>query len=144
MPLDLAMLTSTPDLRMVPPVQARIVAGLRYIHTARLYERYCARQLAKHIGSQAAVHCLHVFLAEAVQAWPEPIALGAPCHTRMSYDEMLLVDCTTAAARRDPAAFHALLRDMTGEADRRALWFASVRLMRAMGAPHDVDEASGA
>ena len=91
------------------------------------------RELANHLGGEAAVHPLHVLLAEAVQVWPEPIGLGAPCQLRMSYDEMLLVDCATAAARGERDTFDRLLCDMIGVAGRRALWLACGRLMRALG-----------
>lgn len=133
LPFDLAMLTSTPDIRSVAPVHARIVCALRYTHMARARRCYCARELAVHLGTCDAVYSFHVFLDEAGRAWPEPIALNPACQPRMSYDEMLLVDCATAAAQNDTTAFDDFLRDMVGSAARRSLWMAARRLMHALG-----------
>lgn len=132
MPLDLAALVSTPDLRAVPTVQSRLVRALRYVHVARERQEYCPCALGQLLGNRAAVHPLHVFLSEACQAWPDPIALNRPCQPQMSYDEMLLVDCTSAAARTERAAFDSFLSDMVSPAGRRSLWLAAIRLMRAM------------
>lgn len=133
MPFDLDLLTSTPDIRMVAPVQARIVFGLRYTHLARQRRCYCANELAEHLGSSGAVSRFHVFLDEAGRAWPEPIALNPPCQPRLSYDEMLLIDCAAAAARDERRVFDHFLHDMIGEGARHGLWFAARRLMAAMG-----------
>lgn len=132
MPLDLDLLVSTPELVAVPPYQARLVRALRYVHVARERRAYCACALGQILGSRDAVRPLHVFLSEACQAWPDPIALNRPCQQRMSYDEMLLVDCTTAAAGGDLATFNGLLADMVGPGPRRSLWLVARRLARAM------------
>ena len=133
MPFDLAALISTPDIRNVPPLHARLVCALRYTHMARSRDCYCARRLAEHLGGAAAVHRFHVFLDETGRAFPEPIVLNPACQPRMSYDEMLLIDCASAAAQDDRRMFDSFLRDMVGEGGRRAIWFAAQRLMRAMG-----------
>ena len=133
MAIDLALLTSTPDIRSVPPIHARIVCALRYTYMARARRSYCARELAGHLGSPNAVHDFHVFLDEAGSAWPEPISLNPACQPRMSYDEMLLADCATAAARNEAKVFEHFLNEMLGDAARRSLWTAARRLMKSMG-----------
>ena len=50
----------------------------------------------------------------------------------MSYDEMLLVDCATAAAKNEREAFDDFLRDMLDASARRGLWNAARRLMMRM------------
>lgn len=133
MALDLAMLTSTPDIRGVAPIHARLVCALRYTHMARHRRCYSPRNLAAHLGTYDAVRPFHIFLDEAGQAWPDPIALNPACQQRMSYDEMLLVDCATAAAKDDRATFDAFLHEMIGAGGRRAIWHAARRMMKAMG-----------
>lgn len=133
MPFDLAALTSTPDIRNVPELHARIVCALRYTHIARSRKCYCAQRLAEHLGTPGAVHCFHVYLDEFGRALPEPIALNPPCQPRMSYDEMLMVDCATAAAKDDRKTFNHFLSDMIGEGGRRSVWLAARRLTLAMG-----------
>ena len=128
--LDLAALTSTPDLREVAPLHARIVAALRYTHIARRTQSYRHADLAQRLGSRCAVHSFHVFLDEAGRAWPDPITLNPPCQPLFSYDEMLLVDLATAAARNDRATFDALVGDMIGTGGRNAIWASARRLMR--------------
>jgi hypothetical protein len=130
--LDLAALTSTPDLRQVSPVHARLVAALRYTHIARRAQSYRHADLAQRLGSHCGVHSFHVFLDEAGRAWPDPITLNPPCQPLFSYDEMLLVDLATAAARGDRGTFDDLVRDMIGIGGRNALWSAGRRLMRCL------------
>lgn len=130
MALDLAALTSTPDLREVSPIHARLVAALRYTHIARRSRSYRHAELAQRLGSHCAVHSFHVFLDEAGRAWPDPITLNPPCQPLFSYDEMLLVDLATAAARADRTTFDALVCDMIGPGGRNAVWASARRLMR--------------
>lgn len=132
MSFDLAILTSTPDIRTVAPIHARIVRALRYTHIARKGRGFCCDDLAEQLGAPLAVHAFLVFLDEAGRAWPEPIMLNPPCQPRMSYDEMLLVDCATAAAKDDRDSFDDFLRDMLDPATRRSLWNAARRLMARM------------
>lgn len=132
MAFDLDLLTSTPDLRSVAPVHARIVRSLRYTHLARRGRGFCCDDLADALGAPLAVHAFLVFLDEAGRAWPEPIVLNPPCQTRMSYDEMLLVDCITAAAKDDRATFDGFLCDMLAPSARAPIWIAARRLMRRM------------
>ena len=132
MAFDLALLTSTPDIRTVSPVHARLVRALRYTHIARRGRSFCCDDLAEQLGAPLAVHAFLVFLAEAGRAWPEPISLNPPCQARMSYDEMLLVDCATAAAKNEREAFDDFLRDMLDASARRGLWNAARRLMMRM------------
>lgn len=129
MSIDLKALLSTPELSAMSPVHARLVRAMRYFHIARRQRDYCCHTLAAQIGSPLAVRPFHVFMDEAGRAWPEPIVLNPPCQTRLSYDEMLLVDLCTAAARNDREAFDDLVGDMIGQGQRRAVWFAGRRLM---------------
>lgn len=130
MGFELAQLTSTPDLRHVQPVHARLVRAMRYLHTSRKARDYSHAGLASHLGSQCAIQSFHVFMDEVGRAWPEAIVLNPPCRTAFSYDEMLLVDLCTAGARNDRDRFDELVRDMIGERQRQAIWSASRRLMR--------------
>ena len=130
MAFDLARLTSTPDLRTVPPVQARLVCAMRYTHLARKVNDYSHRGLARHLGTLCAVQSFHVIMDEAGRAWPEKIVLNPPCQPAFSYDEMLLVDLATAAARGERAQFDDFVHDMIGEGGRNAVWLAARRMMR--------------
>ena len=47
----------------------------------------------------------------------------------LSYDEMLLVDLCTAAARNERGVFDELVEDMIGRAGRNSIWTAARRLM---------------
>ena len=132
LPFDLELLTSTPDIRTVAPVHARLVCALRYTHITRQRRRFCCRELGDQLGSHGAVHPFMIYLDEVGRAWPDPISLNPPCQPRMSYDEMLLVDCATAAAKNDRASFDDFLRDMLPEATRRPIWNAARRLMAAL------------
>lgn len=130
MAYDLSLLTMTPDLRGVPRAHARLVCALRYSHVARCHEDHAHEGLARHLGCRSAIHSFHVFLDECGRAWPEPIALNPPCQPLFSYDEMLLADLATAAARNDRDAFDQFISDMIGESGRNAIWNASRRLMK--------------
>lgn len=130
MAFDLETLTRTPDLRRVSPIQARIVGALRYTHVSRRARNYSHADLARQLGSHCAVHGFHILLDEAGRAWPEPITLNPPCEPQFSYDEMLIVDLATAAARNDRATFDALVCDMIGASGRQAIWSAARRMMR--------------
>lgn len=127
---DLAKLTYTPDLRTVQPVHARLVCGMRYTHVSRRVQDYSHAGLARHLGTVCAIRSFHVFMDEAGRSWPEPIVLNPPCQPAFSYDEMLLVDLCTAAARNDRDGFDDLVRDMIGKGQRGAIWSAARRLMR--------------
>lgn len=130
MAYDLCMLTYTPDLRTVPPVQARLVCAMRYAHVSRKADTYSHANLAQYLGSKCAVRSFHVFMDEAGRAWPDPIGLHPPCQSAFSYDEMLLVDLATAAARNDRTRFDLFVRDMVGSSGRNAIWHSARRMMR--------------
>ncbi|MFV0643342.1 MAG: hypothetical protein ACK5NN_02390 [Sphingomonadaceae bacterium] len=130
MAFEMETFTSTPDIRMVSPVHARIVNALRYTHVARASRSYCHDTLARSLGNAGAAWGFHVFLDEVFRAWPDPIALNPPCQPRFSYDEMLLVDLSTAAARNDRASFDKFCEDMIGKSGRNAIWHAARRYMR--------------
>ena len=132
MGFDLSLLTSTPDLRTAPTIQARLVCAMRYTHSARRARDYTPDGLAQHLGTGGAVHCFHVFMDDAGRAWPEPIILNPPCQPAFSYDEMLLVDLTTAAARNDRNRFDEFVSDMICRSGRDAIWSSARRLMRHM------------
>ena len=130
--MTLQNLLVTPDLNEIAPVHARLVCAMRYVHMARAQRSYCCRAVATQLGSADAVRPFHVFMDEAGHAWPDPIALNRPCQMSLSYDEMLLVDCATAAAKNEREAFDDFLRDMLDASARRGLWNAARRLMMRM------------
>lgn len=130
MPLDLAALTSTPDLRCLPEVQVRFVGAWRYMHLARRNSNYHHHHLLRYLGNLEAIRPFHVLSDEVGRAWPEPFVLNMPCQPRCSYDEMLLLDLTAAAADDDRCAFEQFLSDMVPLSGREAIWNASRRLMR--------------
>ena len=130
--MTLHTLLATPDLDEISPVHARLVCAMRYVHLARSQGKYCCRALAAQIGTSDAVRPFHVFMDEAGRAWPEHIALNRPCQMALSYDEMLLVDLSTAAARNERDVFDELIEDMIGRANRNAIWTAARRLMSTL------------
>lgn len=130
MGFDLSLLTYTPDLRSVPPVHARLVCAMRYAHVARKADNYSNEALAQYLGSTSAVRSFHVFMDESGRAWPDPIGLNPPCQPAFSYDEMLLIDLATAAARNERARFDEFVDDMVGQSGRHAIWHSARRLMR--------------
>lgn len=129
MATDLSVLTSTPDLRCIPEVQARMVRAWRYMCIARRCGNYCPTQLLRHLHSLDAIRPFHVLSDEIDRGWPEPFAFNAPCRYQCSYDEMLLLDLTTAAAKDERKTFDAFIVDMVPAASREAIWVAARRLM---------------
>ena len=127
--MTLQNLLVTPDLNEIAPVHARLVCAMRYVHMARAQRSHCCRALATQLGSPNAVRPFHVFMDEAGRAWPDPIALNRPCQMSLSYDEMLLIDLCTAAARKERGVFDELVEDMIGVGGRNAIWGAGRRLM---------------
>lgn len=127
--MTLHTLLATPNLDDVSPIHARLVCAMRYVHLARCEGKYSCRALAAQIGTSDAVRPFHVFMDETGRAWPEPIALNRPCQMALSYDEMLLVDLCTAAARNERGVFDELVEDMIGRAGRNSIWTAARRLM---------------
>ena len=135
--MTLHALLATPDLNEISPVHARLVCAMRYVHLSRCRRTYCRRALAAQLGSADAVRPFHVLMDEVGRAWPEPIALNPPCQMRLSYDEMLLLDLCTAAARNQRAVFDDLIVDMIGRAGHNAIWAVARRLMgRLVGIVH--------
>ncbi len=130
--MTLHTLLATPELNEISPVHARLVCAMRYVHMARAQRTYCCRALASQIGSADGVRPFHVFMDETGRAWPEQIALNRPCQMSLSYDEMLLVDLCTAAARKERKVFDELVEDMIGKGGRNAIWSAARRLMTHM------------
>ena len=130
MSCDLQALVSTPEIPALSPVHARLVCAMRYVHVSRRQRRYCETTLAGQIGSTQAIRPFHVFMDEAGRSWPDPIVLNPPCQMHLSYDEMLLVDLCTAAARSERDAFDDLVGDMIGYGGRNAIWVSARRLMR--------------
>ncbi len=130
--MTLQNLLATPDLNEIAPVHARLVCAMRYIHMARAQRSYCCRVLSTQLGTPDAVRPFHVFMDETGRAWPDPIALHRTCQMSLSYDEMLLVDLATAAARNERGVFDELVEDMIGVAGRNAIWSAARRLMSHM------------
>ncbi|MEM8918673.1 MAG: hypothetical protein AAGE37_07410 [Pseudomonadota bacterium] len=106
------LLASTPDLRQVPPAQARIVIAMRVAVMAHAKKCDVRQYVARHIGNPAAAkHFSHV-MEMMGDCWPEPIMVHRPCCQATSYDEMLLLDLITAVVQKQPEHFHGLLCDM--------------------------------
>lgn len=134
MPLDLARLTCTPDVRFIPALQARLIGALRYSHVARQIGRYSENGLIHYLGSAAAILPFHAFADTLGGAWPDPVCLHPPCQTLLSYDEMLILDINAAAAIGDRRSFDAFLEEMLSARARDGIWQASRRLMAAVPA----------
>lgn len=130
MALNLAALTSTPDLRCLPEIQVRFVGAWRYMHIARRSSGYQHHHLLRYLGNLEAIRPFHVLSDEIGRAWPEPFVLNPPCQPLCSYDEMLMLDLTTAAAKDNRKAFDHFLCDMVSASGREAIWNAARRLMR--------------
>ncbi len=79
LPFNLAVLTSTPDIRSVSPAHARMVGALRYAHMARASRCYCPAKLAGYLGSRKAIYSFRVFLNEAGQSPVDHKASGVYC-----------------------------------------------------------------
>lgn len=132
MAFDLAALTSTPDIRCLPDLQTRLVGAWRYTHIARRSGCYRHTDLVRYLGNAKAIRPFHVLADEIGRAWPEPFVLNPPCQPLCSYDEMLMLDMTAAAAKDNRRAFDDFLADMVPERPREALWRAARRLMRPL------------
>ncbi len=129
MPFDLAALTSTPDIRCIPEFQACIVRAMRYTRLAR-ESRCCPRtELARQLRNPAAVAPFQALWRQICRAWPDPVVLNPFCQPRLSYDEMLILDMTAAAAMGDRRAFDYFLGDMLAVHDRYEIWRVSRQFM---------------
>lgn len=129
MAFDLALLTSTPDIRALPRHQVMLVSAFRYMHVARVTRRYSREQFAMILGGPKAVAPFHRFASAIGHAWPEPVYLNPPCQPRLSYDEMLILDLAAAAVNGDRKAFDGFVADMLGAPARYVLWQAARRFM---------------
>lgn len=116
-----SMLEGTPKLRSMSTGQISIVIAMRVTILARAQGMGVKCYLAKQMpGEDAARHFLHIIEAMC-ESWPEPVMVHRPCCNKVSYDEVLLLDLVTAAARDDTKTFHNRIRDMIGERDRLTL-----------------------
>lgn len=130
MPLDLALIAQTPDLRTLPAAQARITIATRVAVVFSKLDRDPRPELAQRLGSaDAAVRFLDL-VEEMALAWPEPVYVNAPCCPRLSYDEMMVLDLIIAAVREDRETFDALLRDMLPGQARERLYGAAGRFVQ--------------
>ncbi|AMO72873.1 hypothetical protein [Sphingorhabdus sp. M41] len=114
-------LAATPKISALPPAQMRIVVAMRIAVLAWRKRQdpkpYLVRQLGDEIAARHFVHIIELMS----DCWPEAMAVHRPCCQQTSYDEMLMLDLTTAAIQREPDHFHGLLGEMIGRSDRQKL-----------------------
>lgn len=132
MSLKIDALTSTPDVRMMPMCQQRIVSALRLAVIGRRTQHDVADRLEQRLGCAEAVEALGTLIEEVGDVWPEQFAIFPPCQTRLSYDEMLFVDITTAAAKRDWEGLNAMVGDMLSKSEQANLMNTAYDFMRAL------------
>jgi hypothetical protein len=114
-------LVATPKLSAIPAAHMRIVVAMRIAVLARSKRQdpkpYLVRQLGDEIAARHFAHIVELMS----DCWPEPLAVHRPCCSGVSYDEMLMLDLTTAVVQREPQHFHGLLGEMIGRSDREKL-----------------------
>ncbi|ATW03504.1 hypothetical protein [Sphingorhabdus sp. YGSMI21] len=117
-------LAATPKIAALPAAQMRIVVAMRIAVLAWKKRQDPKPYLVKQLGDEiVARHFAHIIELMS-DCWPEPMAVHRPCCQQTSYDEMLMLDLTTAAVQREPDHFHGLLGEMIGRSDRQKLHFA--------------------
>tara|TARA_R110000824_G_scaffold24090_7_gene85414 strand:- start:3671 stop:4102 length:432 start_codon:yes stop_codon:yes gene_type:complete len=114
-------LATTPKLSAMPAAQIRIIVAMRIAILAWNKRQDPKPYLIKQLGDEiAAGHFAHIIELMS-DCWPEPMAVHRPCCSHVSYDEMLVLDLTTAVVQREPDHFHGLLGEMIGSSDRQKL-----------------------
>jgi|GEM_PF-541537 len=114
-------LAATPKIAALPAAQMRIVVAMRIAVLAWKKRQNPKPYLVRQLGDEiAAGHFAHI-IELMHDCWPEPMAVHRPCCQQTSYDEMLMLDLTTAAMQREPEHFHGLLGEMIGCSDRQKL-----------------------
>lgn len=114
-------LAATPKLSAMPAAQMRIVVAMRLAVLAWTKKQNPKPYLTRQLGDEiAAGHFAHIIELMS-DCWPEPMAVHRPCCSHISYDEMLVLDLTTAVVQDEPEHFHGLLGEMIGRSDRRKL-----------------------
>ncbi|WP_321326963.1 hypothetical protein [uncultured Parasphingorhabdus sp.] len=117
-------LAATPKIAALPAAQMRIIVSMRIALLAWRKHQDPKPYLVKQLGDEiAARHFAHIIELMS-DCWPEPVAVHRPCCQQTSYDEMLMLDLTTAAVQREPEHFHGLLGEMIGRSDRQKLHLA--------------------
>lgn len=114
-------LAATPKLSVLPAAHIRIIVAMRIAILAWSKGQDPKPYLIRQIGDErAAGHFAHII--ELIgDCWPEPVAVHRPCCSHVSYDEMLVLDLTTAAVQGKADHFHGLLGEMIGRSDRQKL-----------------------
>lgn len=124
-----------PLIADLTPGQAAIVRATRHWVAAQRHKRCCPLSAAaSHLGSLEAARSLHVLLASAGAAWPEPIAIAPPCCAALTHDEATLVGMVIAACRHGRPVFDALLCDMLDQDARDRLFDTALILGETMEA----------
>ncbi|WP_417621062.1 hypothetical protein [Parasphingorhabdus sp.] len=114
-------LAVTPNLSAMPAAQMRIIVAMRIAVLARRKRLDPKPYLAKQLGDEkAARHFAHI-IEMMSDCWPEPLMVHRPCCASVSYDEMLVLDLTTATVQNEPEHFHGLMGEMIGRSDRQKL-----------------------
>lgn len=114
-------LAATPRLSAMPAAQMRIIVAMRIAVLVRKKRQDAKPYLVKQLGDEiAAGHFAHIIELMG-DCWPEPVAVHCPCCQQTSYDEILVLDLTTAVVQRQPEHFHGLIGEMIGRSDRQKL-----------------------
>lgn len=129
MAFDPSSFVRTLDLRKASELQLRLVSAWRCLHIARLRGGYHHHLLLRHLGSLEAIRPFHALSDEIIRAWPEPFAFHRPSQFYCTFDEILLLDMTDAAATADRTTFDQILADMVHREERDAIWQSARQLM---------------
>lgn len=114
-------LAATPKLSAMPAAQMRIIIAIRIAALARKKRQDAKPYLGKHLGDEIAARYFAHIIELMGDCWPEPVAVYRPCCSQVSYDEILMIDLTTAVVQRQPEHFHGLIGEMIGRSDRQKL-----------------------
>lgn len=122
------MLARTPDLRTMPPSDARIARSLRLWVMVRKGGGCGLKAVTGSLGTARAAAHFHLLLEEVGAAWPDPFCVSPPCCPRLSHDEALFIEMLDRANARDRVGFDRLLSDLI-PADARERLFLSATVL---------------
>ena len=122
------LFAAPPRLADLDPEQAALVRATRSWVMAQRHGARCPLDAAaSHLGSPAAARALHLLLASAGAAWPDPVAIAPTCCACLTHDEATLLGMVIAAHRHGRPVFDALLCEML-DMDARDRLFAAALL----------------
>ena len=124
--MDIALYTQ-PLVADLEPHQIEMVTAVRrWVMAQRVTGRCPLHAAATTLGSTERARDLHLLLAAAGAAWPDPIAIAPPCCARVTHDEATLIAMVVAARDHGRPVFDALLCEMLGPDARDALFRAAI------------------